>query len=87
MMARASKSGTFYTIIGCKSMIDTTTECDTKLLHTRLGHMSGKGMNILASRSKFLNLKIIDVKFCESCVFGKQKKLSFTKTKKSLKDD
>lgn len=52
-----------------------------------LGHMSEKGMKILASRGKLSGLKSIDMYLCESCVFGKQKKVSFTKINKSLKDE
>ena len=47
--------------------------------------MSEKGMKILASSSKLSGLKSIDMEFCESCFYGKQKKVAFIKAKKELK--
>ncbi|GJY46889.1 retrovirus-related pol polyprotein from transposon TNT 1-94 [Tanacetum coccineum] len=42
--------------------------------HQRLGHMSEKGMKILASKGRILDLQKAVVGFCEPCVLGKQKK-------------
>ena len=86
VVGRGSKIDTLNTTIGYKSMIGTTTKSDTKLWHTRLGHMGEKGMKILASRGKLLKLKSIDMEFYESCVFWKHNKVSFTKIKMVLKD-
>ncbi|GJW21602.1 retrovirus-related pol polyprotein from transposon TNT 1-94 [Tanacetum coccineum] len=44
------------------------------LWHQRLGHMSEKGMKILASKGRILDLQKAVVGFCEPCVLGKQKK-------------
>nr|KYP65201.1 Retrovirus-related Pol polyprotein from transposon TNT 1-94 [Cajanus cajan] len=41
------------------------------LWHQRLGYMSEKGMNILVSKGKILELKEVEVGFCAPCVFGK----------------
>ncbi|GJZ50989.1 retrovirus-related pol polyprotein from transposon TNT 1-94 [Tanacetum coccineum] len=49
------------------------------LWHQRLGHMSEKGMKILASKSRIPNLQKVVVGFCEPCVLRKQKKVSFVK--------
>jgi len=57
----------------------------SSLWHQRLGHMSEKGMKLMVSKGKIPNLKHVDVGPCEHCIFGKQKKVSFSKTSKSSK--
>ncbi|XP_075087872.1 putative mitochondrial protein AtMg00300 [Nicotiana tabacum] len=52
---------------------------DTTLWHRRLGHMSEKGMKLLASKEKLPNLKHIELGLCEDCIYGKQKRVSFSK--------
>ena len=44
--------------------------------------MSSQGLKCLHSKSKLSNLKSVEVNFCESCVLGKQKRVSFKKTGK-----
>ncbi|GJR08053.1 retrovirus-related pol polyprotein from transposon TNT 1-94 [Tanacetum coccineum] len=44
------------------------------LWHQRLGHMSEKGMKILASKGMIPYLQKAVVGFCEPCILGKQKK-------------
>ncbi|GJW20938.1 retrovirus-related pol polyprotein from transposon TNT 1-94 [Tanacetum coccineum] len=51
----------------------------TKLWHMRLGHMSEKGMVILSKRGLLDNHKVANLEFCEHCVMGKQKRVSFSK--------
>ena len=58
---------------------------NTSLWHRRLGHMSEKGMKMLLSKGKLSGLKSIDFDMCESCILGKQKKVSFLKTDRTLK--
>jgi transposase InsO family protein len=48
----------------------------TKLWHMRLGHMSEKGMHLLCKKGLLDNIGKLD--FCEHCVFGKQKRVSFS---------
>ncbi|GKD16972.1 retrovirus-related pol polyprotein from transposon TNT 1-94 [Tanacetum coccineum] len=49
---------------------------DSKLWHYRLGHMGEKGMKYLAKKGL---IKVsCNLKFCEHCVFGKHKKVSFS---------
>jgi len=57
----------------------------SSLWHQRLGHMNEKGMKLMVSKGKIPNLKHVDVGPCEHCIFGKQKKVSFSKTSKSSK--
>nr|KYP43446.1 Retrovirus-related Pol polyprotein from transposon TNT 1-94 [Cajanus cajan] len=47
------------------------------LWHQRLGHMNEKRMKILVSKGKIPELKEVEVGFCELCVFGKQKRVTF----------
>ena len=49
----------------------------TKLRHMRLGHMSQKGLELLSKRGLLCGQSISKVKFCEHCVLGKQKRITF----------
>ncbi|KAG8479428.1 hypothetical protein CXB51_029898 [Gossypium anomalum] len=51
----------------------------TKLWHMRLGHMSENGMTELSKRGLLDGQGICKLNFCEHCVFGKQKRVRFTK--------
>nr|KYP38678.1 Retrovirus-related Pol polyprotein from transposon TNT 1-94 [Cajanus cajan] len=42
--------------------------------------MSEKGMKILVSKGKIPKLKEVEVGFCEPCMFGKQKRVTFAKS-------
>jgi len=60
---------------------DPTSDVDvTKLWHMRLGHMSERGMTILCKRGLLCGQCTSSLEFCEHCVFGKQKRLSFSTT-------
>ncbi|KAE8730942.1 Major allergen Pru ar 1 [Hibiscus syriacus] len=56
-----------------------------KTVLSMLGHMSEKGMKTLLLKGKLSDLKSIDVGLCEDCIFGTQKKVSFTKIGKTPK--
>lgn len=49
--------------------------------------MSEKGMKILVSNGKIPQLKYVDLQLYESCILGKQKRFSFSKSGKDLKED
>ena len=49
----------------------------TKLWHMRLGHMSDKGMTILSKRGLLCGQSTGKMEFCEHCILGKQKRISF----------
>nr|GFB96060.1 retrovirus-related Pol polyprotein from transposon TNT 1-94 [Tanacetum cinerariifolium] len=60
-------------------VIRTITEAsldDSKLCHYRLGHMGEKGMKNLAKKG--LIKASCNLKFCEHCVFGRKKRVSFS---------
>ena len=58
---------------------------DIVLWHNILGHMSEKHMKLIHSKKVLLGLKCVNMDFCESCVYGKQKRVSFVKTGKENK--
>jgi hypothetical protein len=49
----------------------------TNLWHMRLGHMSEQGLHELSKRGLLDEHSISKLKFCEHCVFGKHKRMSF----------
>ena len=49
--------------------------------------MSEKGMQILHSRKLLPDLKQVRLEFCEKCVYGKQKRVSFLKAGKQNKSE
>ena len=49
--------------------------------------MSEKGMKLLHSKKVLPGLKCVNMHFCESCVYGKQKRVSFVKTGKENKKE
>ncbi|KAG8481358.1 hypothetical protein CXB51_026131 [Gossypium anomalum] len=51
----------------------------TKLWHMCLGHMSENGMAKLSKRGLLDGQEICKLNFCEHCVFGKQKRVRFTR--------
>ena len=85
-MARGKKTGTLYMTSSPRDIIavaDAST--NTSLWHRRLGYMSEKGMKMQLSKGKLPELKSIDFDMCESCILGKQKKVSFLKTDRTPK--
>lgn len=67
------------------TIASTEEENQAVLWHCRLDYMSQKGMKILQLKGKQPELKNIDLDICESCILGKQKKLSFLKASKTLR--
>ena len=81
VLARGKKTGTLYMTSSTRETIAVAEASnDTSLWHRILGHMSQKGMKMLLSKGKLPKLKSIDFDMCESCILGKQKKVSFLKT-------
>ncbi|KZV54328.1 hypothetical protein F511_03583 [Dorcoceras hygrometricum] len=80
IVARGKKTGTLYMTSSCRDTLAAVDAgANSSLWHCRLGHMSEKGMKILMSNGKLPDLKSIEHKLCESCIFGKQRKVSFSK--------
>ena len=49
--------------------------------------MSEKGIKLLHSKKFLRGLKCVNMDFYESCVYGKQKRVSFVKSGKEKKDE
>ncbi|KAG8474542.1 hypothetical protein CXB51_031315 [Gossypium anomalum] len=58
----------------------------TKLWQMRLGHMSENGMVELSKRGLLDGQGICKLNFCEHCVFGKQKRVRFTRGIHNMKE-
>ena len=86
VLARGKKTSTLYMTSSPRDTIAVAdANTDTSLWHRRLGRMSEKRMKMLLSKGKLLELKFIDFDMCESCILGKQKKVSFLKTGRTPK--
>ncbi|KAJ0555551.1 putative RNA-directed DNA polymerase [Helianthus annuus] len=87
VIAKGKKKGTLYmaevSTEGVHAM--TTGPSPSNLWHNRLGHMSEKGLKMLAQKGKFPDLKKVETEFCEPCVLGKQKRVTFVKTGRTPK--
>jgi hypothetical protein len=89
VIEKGEKVGTLYL---CTGNIDSyiplaSTEVDTTLWHHRIRQMSEKGMQILHKIIFFLDLKKIDLDFCEHYVYGKQKRVIFLRVRKEKKSE
>ncbi|CAA7041690.1 unnamed protein product [Microthlaspi erraticum] len=58
----------------------------TALWHSRLGHLSLNNMKILSGKGLLEKSDVKDLSFCEHCVMGKSKKLSFNVGKHDTED-
>ena len=76
MIARGKKRSTLYMAMEPSDVVSIGND-DASLWHNRLGHMSQKRMKELLSKGKLPELKNVHFDMCESCIMGKQKKLSF----------
>ncbi|PHT40240.1 Retrovirus-related Pol polyprotein from transposon TNT 1-94 [Capsicum baccatum] len=83
VLLKAIRSGSLYllqgsTVIGSETIASSNKD-NTKLWHLRLGHMSEKGIQILKKKGYLGNHCTGKVDFYEHCIFGKQRKVSFSK--------
>jgi len=60
-------------------------ETSTELWHKRLGHMSEKGLQVLAKKQLLPNIKGTSLMPCTHCLVGKQRRVSFHKFPQSRK--
>lgn len=93
VLMKAKRSSALYTLMGstvtgaAAAASPPMSESETtKLWHIRLGHMSEKGMTMLSKRGLLCGQSTGKVEFCEHCIFGKQKKVSFQTTIHRTKD-
>ncbi|KAK3031953.1 hypothetical protein RJ639_037114 [Escallonia herrerae] len=88
VVARGERVGTLYTLSGTHNhsiSLAFTENQRTTLWHHRLGHLSESGMKILHSKNALPGMKNIQLDFCEGCVYGKQKRVSFPRDGKEKK--
>jgi hypothetical protein len=92
LLARGYKTGilclttnTRYTV--AVAVVVAVVKGDSKPWHLRLGYMSEKGMKVLLSKGKLLELKSVESDLCEDCILGKQKNVSFMNVGRTLKPD
>nr|KYP31853.1 Retrovirus-related Pol polyprotein from transposon TNT 1-94 [Cajanus cajan] len=78
IVARGKKEGSLYTMQGkiCKGDMNVAQDASKELWHRRLGHMSEKGLEILA-KDHLPNIKGQPLESCEDCLAGKQHRVSF----------
>ena len=90
IVMKANKVGNLYKLEG-RTEIDHAGVASenagefTRLWHQRLGHISERGMKVLADRKLLPSLKTVDLKFCEHCVYGKQARQKFKTGKHTSK--
>jgi hypothetical protein len=88
IIAQGEKTGTLYMTTDMRDTIavaDASAEAD--LWHQRLGHMSEKGLKVMHSLGKLPKLKSVNIDFCENCIFGKQKRVSFKTGGRTLRNE
>jgi len=88
VVARNWKTGTLYMVELFAKEVNSISDDignHSTLWHQRHGHMSEKGLKVLVSKGKILELKEVKVGFCEPCVFEKQKRVIFAKTRRMPK--
>lgn len=79
VVARGTKMSTLYLINSSASLVAVAgAKADPNLWHNRLGHMSDKGMKVLATKGLLPDMKSVETDFCEDCVLGKQRRVSFS---------
>ena len=81
VVACVTNSGTLYTTAGCINKAGVPEDASGSCLwHNKLGHRSAKEMKMLVAKEALEGLKFVDMDLRESCVMGKQKRVSFIKT-------
>ncbi|KAD4889467.1 hypothetical protein E3N88_21540 [Mikania micrantha] len=84
VISRGKKRGSLYMVEDLAGDVNAVTGGPSlsSLWHQRLSHMSEKGLKILADKGKFPDLKKVELDdtFCEPCVLGKKKCVTFVKT-------
>ncbi|KAM1487717.1 hypothetical protein ACFX2I_001756 [Malus domestica] len=61
-----------------KGELNAVEDSSLDLWHKRLGHMSEKGLQVLAKKSHIPFAKGTSLNSCEHCLFGKQRRVSFS---------
>ncbi|KAL5740548.1 hypothetical protein ACOSQ2_029728 [Xanthoceras sorbifolium] len=85
IVMKAEKIGKLYILKGSivtgAAAVSTSSLSDsdvTRLWHMRLGHMSERCLSELSRRGLLCSQSTSKLDFCEHCIFGKQKRVSFS---------
>ena len=65
---------------GDVSVASTSQENSKKMWHHKLGHISERGLKVLAERNLIPGLKLVNLPFRKHCVISKQHRLKFAKS-------
>ena len=87
VMAYGKKECTLYMTSGFRHQFQLLHQSWMPEWHQRLGHMSEKRMKVMHSKDKLLGSKSIDIDFRVDCVYGKQRRVSFSKVRKAPKTE
>ena len=80
VVAYETKTRTLYITSNCRNtLVVVDASVNSNLWHCRLGHINEKGMKVLFSKGKVLELKTVEHSLYETFIFGKHKKVSFSK--------
>jgi transposase InsO family protein len=79
IVARAQKQNTLYVMHAklCRDEANIVGDSNGELWHRRLGHMSERGMHILAEKEFLPDIKGIHLERCVDCLAGKQNRTTF----------
>jgi len=90
IVAKGKKKSSFYTLHAsiCKMEVNAIEKkISTELWHNQLGHMSEKGMQILAKKSLLSGVEGTILETCDDCLAGKQHQISFKRSSHSTKSN
>jgi len=76
IVARGKKRGSLYMTANEDMVVVTKAVNNSTMWHPRLGHMSEKGMKLMAAKGKLSSLKHVDVGFCEHVSLESRKRLA-----------
>ena len=79
LFATASKQDGLYIVDESEQKLSCNLVFEEKLWHKRLCHLNFKDMKIIKNRNVGVNFKENEIKPCESCIQGKQSRLSWHK--------
>jgi hypothetical protein len=82
VVAEGKKRDTLYTLkskLQKEDIVATATKEDptTNFCHKILGHLTQRGLKILAGQKLFPRIKRAEFKLCEYCIMGRQERVSF----------
>ena len=79
IVAKAQKQGILYTMHArvCTDEVNVDADSSGEIWHKRLGHMSEKGMHILADQKLLPEVKGVHLERCVNCLVEKQNRDAF----------